>query len=146
MKRVGVIGYGHLGQFLVAELNRLDEFEVIRIWNRTADKNKGILPLDQIVAENLSDIDLVVEVAHPTIISEYAEVILNSCDLFALTVTMIKHPSSFKPESPLKELNEEAKLETEKATVLYEGYSLLCTKNRILLAKIRDLVKCTWLR
>ncbi|KAK6048022.1 hypothetical protein COOONC_14473 [Cooperia oncophora] len=41
--------------------------------------------------------------------------------LKALTITMTKHPSSFKLESPLKELNETAKLNKEKATVLYEG-------------------------
>ncbi|KHJ86196.1 homoserine dehydrogenase, NAD binding domain protein [Oesophagostomum dentatum] len=82
MKRVGVIGCGHLGQFLVNELNRLENFEVIRIWNRTADETKGILPLEQIVEEKLSDIDLVVEVAHPAIIRQYASVILDSCDLF----------------------------------------------------------------
>ncbi|EYC17310.1 hypothetical protein Y032_0031g2390 [Ancylostoma ceylanicum] len=171
MKRVGVIGYGHLGQFLVTELNRLDNFEVVRIWNRTADEANDILPLEQIVEETLSDIDLVVEVAHPVIIRQYADVILDSCDLFigsptcladsalldsirsialkkarrvlvpagafwggndiqkmadqgtlkALTITMTKHPSSFKLESPLKELNEAAKQETDKATVLYEG-------------------------
>ncbi|KAK6745033.1 hypothetical protein RB195_011630 [Necator americanus] len=171
MKRVGVIGYGHLGKFLVDELSRLDEFEVVRIWNRTADKAGGVLSLEEIVEEKLTDIDLVVEVAHPLVIRQYAEVILASCDLFigsptcladsilldsiesiaatkrrrvlvpagafwggndiqkmaeqgtlkALTITMTKHPSSFKLESPLKELNEAAKLESEKATVLYEG-------------------------
>nr|CDJ86014.1 Aspartate homoserine dehydrogenase and Aspartate dehydrogenase domain containing protein [Haemonchus contortus] len=171
VKRVGIIGYGHLGEFLVNELNRLDEFEVVRIWNRTPNAAKNVLPLEEIVDDQLRDIDLVVEVAHPAIIREYAAVILANCDLFigsptcladaelyrtiqlmaaakyrrvlvpagafwggndiqkmadqqilkALTITMTKHPSSFKLESPLKELNEAAKMETEKATVLYEG-------------------------
>ncbi|KAK6047532.1 hypothetical protein COOONC_14963 [Cooperia oncophora] len=170
-KRVGIIGYGHLGEFLVDELNRIEGFEVLRIWNRTPNSTKGVLPLEEIVEEHLSDIDLVVEVAHPAIIRQYAPVILANCDLFigsptcladadlletirlmaaakyrrvlvpagafwggndiqkmadqgtlkALTITMTKHPSSFKLESPLKELNETAKLNKEKATVLYEG-------------------------
>lgn len=42
--------------------------------------------------------------------------------LQALQVSMSKHPDSFKLESPLKEINEKAKLETEKETVLYEGW------------------------
>uniref|UniRef100_A0A0K0DHL5 DUF108 domain-containing protein n=1 Tax=Angiostrongylus cantonensis TaxID=6313 RepID=A0A0K0DHL5_ANGCA len=39
----------------------------------------------------------------------------------ALTITMTKHPSSFKLESSLKELNEAAKQKSEEPTVLYEG-------------------------
>lgn len=38
-----------------------------------------------------------------------------------LTVTMIKHPTSFKLGSPLFEINEKAKLEETNETVLYEG-------------------------
>lgn len=47
---------------------------------------------------------------------------------------MSKHPDSFKLESPLKEINEKAKLETEKETILYEGedvYHLLANFNFI---------------
>ncbi|PIO62344.1 homoserine dehydrogenase, NAD binding domain protein, partial [Teladorsagia circumcincta] len=169
-KRVGIIGYGHLGEFLVTELNRLEGFEVVRIWNRTPNSAKNVLPLEKIDDDQLRDIDLVVEVAHPAIIRQYAPVILANCDLFigsptcladadllgtirlmaaakyrrvlvpagafwggndiqkmadqgilkALTITMTKHPSSFKLESPLKELNETAIQRTEEATVLYE--------------------------
>ncbi|CAB3403499.1 unnamed protein product [Caenorhabditis bovis] len=41
--------------------------------------------------------------------------------LRSLTITMTKHPNSFKLNSPLLEINEEAKKETDKSTVLYEG-------------------------
>ncbi|KAF1761783.1 hypothetical protein GCK72_010039 [Caenorhabditis remanei] len=169
--RVGFIGYGHLGKFLVEKLRELpDEFEVMRIWNRSVGE-PGVQGLETLNAENLNDIDLVVEVAHPKIIADYGEMILEHCDLFAgsptcfanqelleklrnlslmharrllvpsgalwgandiqkmadigslkgLTVTMIKHPTSFKLGSPLFEINEQAKLKEIEETVLYEG-------------------------
>ncbi|KAE9416639.1 hypothetical protein Angca_006785, partial [Angiostrongylus cantonensis] len=170
-RRLGIIGYGHLGEFLVDELNRLENFQVVRVWNRTSDDEKRILSLDAITVDHLQDIDLVIEVAHPAVIGRFVNIILDNCDLFigsptcladadllesirstalakkrrvlvpagafwggsdiqkmadqgtlmALTITMTKHPSSFKLESPLKELNEAAKQKSEEPTVLYEG-------------------------
>ncbi|ULU00791.1 hypothetical protein L3Y34_001306 [Caenorhabditis briggsae] len=169
--RVGFIGYGHLGKFLVKKLRELpDEFEVMKIWNRSVEE-PGVQGLETLTAENLNDIDLVIEVAHPKIIAEYGELILEHCDLIAgsptcfadqelleklknlslmharrllvpagalwgandiqkmadvgnlkgLTVTMIKHPTSFKLGSPLFEINEKAKLQESEETILYEG-------------------------
>ncbi|PAV63151.1 hypothetical protein WR25_12407 [Diploscapter pachys] len=170
VKNLGIIGYGHLGQFLVHELSKVPEFEVVKKWNRTPRPEDHVLPLEEINEKNLEDIDLVIEVADPSVIKKYSDLILRHCDLFVgsptaladkdtfnslknlskqfnrsvyvpagafwggndiqkmaelgllkgLTVTMTKHPSSFKLESPLKELNEEAKTRTE-ATVLFEG-------------------------
>ncbi|CAP35527.1 Protein CBG17998 [Caenorhabditis briggsae] len=149
------------GKFLVKKLRELpDEFEVMKIWNRSVEE-PGVQ----------GDIDLVIEVAHPKIIAEYGELILEHCDLIAgsptcfadqelleklknlslmharrllvpagalwgandiqkmadvgnlkgLTVTMIKHPTSFKLGSPLFEINEKAKLQESEETILYEG-------------------------
>lgn len=42
-----------LGKFLVKELNNLDGFDVVRIWNRTVDQSSTVLPLEQIVADRL---------------------------------------------------------------------------------------------
>ncbi|CAI5445981.1 unnamed protein product [Caenorhabditis angaria] len=172
MVRVAIIGYGHLGKFLIEKLRLEPDFEIVKIWNRTkSEENEEVQTLDTINASNLSNIDLVIEVAHPKIIHDYGQLILENCDLFIgsptcladqklfdnlksvgtkfnrkilvpsgafwgandiqkmaevgtlknLTVTMIKHPSSFKLGSPLFEKNEEAKLKKEEATVLYEG-------------------------
>lgn len=52
-ERVRATNYIFSGQFLAAELNCLDTFEVVRIWNRTADEANDILPLEQIVEEKL---------------------------------------------------------------------------------------------
>ncbi|CAI2347399.1 unnamed protein product [Caenorhabditis sp. 36 PRJEB53466] len=169
--RVGFIGYGHLGKFLISKLRELpNEFEIVKIWNRSVGE-PGVQGLETLTAENLSDLDLVIEVAHPKIIADFGELILEHADLFAgsptcfanqelfeklknsaetfgrkllvpagalwgandiqkmadvgslkgLTVTMIKHPTSFKLGSPLFEINEQAKLKDTEETVLYEG-------------------------
>ncbi|GMR42627.1 hypothetical protein PMAYCL1PPCAC_12822, partial [Pristionchus mayeri] len=170
--RVGILGNGHLGKFLHSELSSLSsEFVVVRVWNRSVAEGEDVLPLEKLDGDHLSDIDLVVEVAHPLLVKKFAPLILQHSDLFigsptcladqelldavkklaveknrkvlvpagafwggndiqkmadkgtlkALQVSMSKHPDSFKLESPLKEINEKAKLETEKETVLYEG-------------------------
>ncbi|KJH48337.1 hypothetical protein DICVIV_05578 [Dictyocaulus viviparus] len=41
--------------------------------------------------------------------------------LKALTITMTKHPSSFKLESPLREINDIVKANNSDAVALYEG-------------------------
>lgn len=86
-RRIGIIGFGHLGQFLKMELTKSTEFELKRIWNRTEDANEGVLPLSDLNASNLFDVDLVIEVAHPDIIHNYAKIILKHADLFISSLT-----------------------------------------------------------
>jgi predicted dinucleotide-utilizing enzyme len=81
-RRVGIIGNGHLGQFLRHELSKSDQFVVQRVWNRTEDPNENVLPLSDLVEENLQDIDLVIEVAHPQLVQNYASLILKHADFF----------------------------------------------------------------
>uniref|UniRef100_A0AC35UA71 Aspartate dehydrogenase domain-containing protein n=1 Tax=Rhabditophanes sp. KR3021 TaxID=114890 RepID=A0AC35UA71_9BILA len=166
--KVGIIGYGHLGKFLEEHLKKDSNFEIVNIWNRTTTPN--ILPLEEITAENLVGIDLIVEVCHPDITKKYGQTILKSCNLFIgsptaladrdteemirhsasinsksvfvptgalwaaeditkmaelgqlqqLTITMTKHPSSFKVLGSLKPIVEEA-LAKNAYTVLFEG-------------------------
>lgn len=166
--RVIILGYGHLGQFLVEQLKSLVQFEVIKIYNRSPQEE--VIAYDSFTPEELENVDLVVEVAHPEVIRKFGAMVLRKTNLFigsptcladevlfeslkavaahhntsifvpagafwggndiqkmaelgnllALTITMTKHPSSFKLESPLKEKNEGAKNQKE-PTVLYEG-------------------------
>lgn len=168
--KVGIIGFGNLGQFLKNELDKDSNYEVVKIWNRTSDEGNGILPLDKITKENLKGIDLMIEVAHPDITKTYGKVILEETNLFigsptalsdqetydlveklgtkynrsiyvptgalwaaedimkmaelgqlkGLTISMIKHPSSFKVLGDLKKLCNEA-LETSTLKTLYSG-------------------------
>ncbi|XP_071789928.1 aspartate dehydrogenase domain-containing protein-like [Asterias amurensis] len=170
-RRIGIVGFGHLGQFLFKSIQESEDFDIAFVWNRTASALKESVP-QQFILENLAGFaerkpDLIVEVAHPLISSQYGEAFLAVADymvgsptaladqevedklkeaakhhglyipsgafwgandiqkmadrgtLQGLTVTMKKHPSSFKLGSPLKEKNDNALDVGE--TVLYEG-------------------------
>ncbi|XP_069057105.1 aspartate dehydrogenase domain-containing protein isoform X2 [Pleurodeles waltl] len=123
--RVGIVGYGHLGQYLVDRLlneGSQSHFELVFVWNRDLKKMDGKVPA-QLQLHDLSDFkdrgaDLIVEVAHPCITREYGKRFLSTSHFMALKVTMTKHPNSFKLEGRLRELNQEVK---SKRTLLYEG-------------------------
>ena len=92
--RIGILGFGHLGQFLCTHFEReqtktVHDFDLIFIWNRTKsiftkygkELNQGLIV--STVQEGLQRLpDLVIEVAHPDVIRTYAEQILDVCDLF----------------------------------------------------------------
>ncbi|XP_048374111.1 aspartate dehydrogenase domain-containing protein [Sphaerodactylus townsendi] len=174
-RRVGVVGFGHLGQYLVQRLR--DDglrhgLELAFVWNRDASKLKGTVPAELQLGK-LSDFserhaDIIIEVAHPCIAQVHGESFLRAADfmvgsptaladvgterklrevarqsghtlyipsgalwggqdiqrmdeggmLQALTVTMTKHPDSFRLGGHLGELLQCARQER---TMLYEG-------------------------
>ena len=71
-RRVGVVGYGHLGKFLVDAIGNNDNLELAFVWNRTKSvfeasglSNEAILDdLENCASKNP---DLIVEVSHPII-------------------------------------------------------------------------------
>lgn len=93
--RVGIVGFGHLGQFLweriASDPSVNQKLEVGFIWNRTTDKVTGYagptpVPAD-LVLEKLEDVskfsvDLIAEVSHPDIAKQYAFNFLAQADLF----------------------------------------------------------------
>uniref|UniRef100_A0ABM5GSB9 Aspartate dehydrogenase domain-containing protein n=1 Tax=Pogona vitticeps TaxID=103695 RepID=A0ABM5GSB9_9SAUR len=124
-RRVGIVGYGHLGQYLVKQLrdNGVQHgLELAFVWNRDARKLEGTVPLELRLAKltNVLDwhADIIVEVAHPCIAQEHGESFLKAADFMALTVTMAKHPDSFRLGGHLGEL---AKGARQKRVVLYKG-------------------------
>ncbi|XP_075771010.1 uncharacterized protein LOC102452260 isoform X2 [Pelodiscus sinensis] len=174
-RKVGIVGFGHLGQYLVQRLQ--DEgaghgLELGFVWNRDARKLRGQVPAS-LQLQDLSRVpewavDLIVEVAHPCIAQDHGEAFLSGADfmvgsptaladqatetrlrdaarrgghtlyvprgalwggediqrmdqrglLQGLTVTMVKHPESFRLEGALRE-----RLQAAGAgrAVLYEG-------------------------
>lgn len=84
-RRVGIVGYGNLGKFLVQALrDRSEKYEIAFIWNRSKDKLADLAAHETI--ENLDEFesrsaDLIVEVAHPNILKTYGERFLASADL-----------------------------------------------------------------
>lgn len=69
MVRVGVVGYGHLGQYLVESINKHQDLELAWVWNRSPIHGKVE---EKFILEELADCaknnpDVIVEVAHPDI-------------------------------------------------------------------------------
>ncbi|KAG1700037.1 putative L-aspartate dehydrogenase [Nymphon striatum] len=108
-RRVGVIGYGNLGQTLVDEiLKNTEEYELAFVWNRTKDAlyNSELDP--KYYLRNIEDFksykpDLVVEVAHPIISDKYGEDILKEADY------MIGSPSALANAELERKLRSAAK-------------------------------------
>ncbi|CAF0879797.1 unnamed protein product [Adineta ricciae] len=177
--RIGILGFGHLGQFIYRHLQ--NDFEVVFIWNRSKEAfNKYDEDFDRnLIAATVEEglqrsPDLVVEVTHPDVVETYADKILDICDLFigsptalarasvedllrrktqdtghvvyigagafwgaedinkmnerntlrSLTITMKKHPDSFKLNEPLhsKLIEERNKLGDKHSEILlYSG-------------------------
>uniref|UniRef100_A0A915CSP5 Aspartate dehydrogenase domain-containing protein n=1 Tax=Ditylenchus dipsaci TaxID=166011 RepID=A0A915CSP5_9BILA len=100
-KRIGIIGYGHLGQFLRIELSKSpSKFTIKKIWNRTEEEKENVLPLTELNESSLADIDLVIEVAHPDVIHEFGKMILGKADLF------IGSPTALATQTTLDGLQE----------------------------------------
>ncbi|XP_077068546.1 aspartate dehydrogenase domain-containing protein isoform X1 [Siphateles boraxobius] len=76
--KVGIVGYGHLGQFLVEKIQREGAkvgLQLAFVWNRNPDKLKDSLP-KELILHDLSDFtcrvtDVIVEVCHPQIVKEF---------------------------------------------------------------------------
>ncbi|KAL3856234.1 hypothetical protein ACJMK2_011011 [Sinanodonta woodiana] len=83
-KRVGVVGYGHLGKFLVEKILSQDDLSLAFVWNRTVSAIGSEVPTDCILTdlENFAEkgADLIVEVAHPSITSEFGAKFLKNAD------------------------------------------------------------------
>ncbi|XP_015748473.1 PREDICTED: putative L-aspartate dehydrogenase [Acropora digitifera] len=92
-RRVGVVGFGHLGQFLVHEILKIEDYELSFVWNRTSTALKGKVD-DKYILEDLHSFaertpDLIIEVAHPSITADYGETFLDVADY------MIGSPTAF---------------------------------------------------
>ena len=171
-RRIGIVGYGHLGKFLTEAILNHPKLELAFVWNRTkaAFDNSKLQPY---ILEDLQEVaktkpDLIVEVSHPIVVKQNGELFLKTCDfmlgsptaladedleetlyqavnqyqnglyvpsgalwggedirkmaergsLKGVTVTMRKHPSSFKLSGNIAEINAQV---TDQEVVLYEG-------------------------
>ncbi|KAH9525693.1 hypothetical protein Btru_002056 [Bulinus truncatus] len=83
-KRVGIVGFGHIGQYLFSEITKRKDLEIAFVWNRTASVLTGKVP-DELILQDLSDFkdkcaDLIIEVAHPSITKQYGPLFLQHAD------------------------------------------------------------------
>ncbi|XP_005090933.1 putative L-aspartate dehydrogenase [Aplysia californica] len=84
VRRVGIVGYGHLGQYLVSEIEKRSDIELAFVWNRTQESMTGKVAEDIILKDLGSfkerNADLIVEVAHPSISQQYGPSFLAHSD------------------------------------------------------------------
>ncbi|XP_074642864.1 aspartate dehydrogenase domain-containing protein-like [Tubulanus polymorphus] len=84
-RRIGIVGYGHLGKFLVNQiLLREDDLELVFVWNRTSSVLRNEVD-EKYILEDLSLFadrkpDLIVEVAHPLITAQFGVDFLKVAD------------------------------------------------------------------
>jgi predicted dinucleotide-utilizing enzyme len=124
--RIGILGFGHLGQFLCAHFERergkpTRDFDLVFIWNRSKqifskyDKEINRNLIVSTVQEGLQRVpDIVVEVAHPDVIKTYAEQILDVCDLFIGSPTALAY-------EPLLEKLKKKTMETGQVVYIASG-------------------------
>ncbi len=99
MTNIAILGFGNLGKTLLKSIqNNPDfsqQFQVKALWNRSFDAFQGQdIPSDITIYKDLKDllnqlaeIDLVVECAHPTILQQHGLQILEQTNLFASSPT-----------------------------------------------------------
>lgn len=95
-RRVGIVGYGALGQYLVDAL-RTDaaaarDLELAFVWNRSAGRLDGVPPA--LRCTDLGDAaaftpDLIVEVCHPDVLSAWGARLLRVCDVYVGSPTAL---------------------------------------------------------
>lgn len=120
---VGVLGLGHIGQFIVERLVNKGHPQYIGnvahlafVWNRSLSKVKeaqanGLNIKDDQILENLDDlssqfpaVDLIVEVAHPTLYQSYGEKLIAHSSIF------VGSPTALADEDVFSRLKLQAKL------------------------------------
>ncbi|KAM9746314.1 aspartate dehydrogenase domain-containing protein [Menidia menidia] len=76
--RIGVVGYGYLGQYLVEKILKEGPglgLILAFVWTRSSDKLKGAVPAELILEDLMSfadrQCDVIVEVCHPQIVKEF---------------------------------------------------------------------------
>ncbi|XP_004646460.1 putative L-aspartate dehydrogenase isoform X2 [Octodon degus] len=105
LRKVGVVGYGRLGQSLVSHLLAQGSdlgLELVFVWNRDPARMAGSVPsslqLHDLTALGERHPDLVVEVAHPKIIHESGAHILRHANL------LVGSPSALADQSTQQQL------------------------------------------
>jgi aspartate dehydrogenase len=92
---LGIIGFGHLGQYLIEKISSGDkspsDFSLTFVWNRSKEPlnsfrksfpAKVIDSLDELTNPSFEWPDMIIEVAHPDITRRYGELLVQHSDYF----------------------------------------------------------------
>ncbi|KAL4224172.1 hypothetical protein ACF0H5_017625 [Mactra antiquata] len=97
-RRIGIVGYGHLGQYLVTQIESRDDVELAFVWNRTRSAVEGKVR-DDLILDDLDKFtersaDLIVEVAHPCITRDFGDRFLTHADYMIGSPTAMADPDT----------------------------------------------------
>ncbi|OQV22161.1 putative L-aspartate dehydrogenase [Hypsibius exemplaris] len=118
-RKIGLVGFGHVGQYLYEFITSRDNLEIAFVWNRTRSVLEDAAVPKHLILESLEDFeshtlnrkcDLIIEVAHPSITKTYGMRFLKHADY------MIGSPTALADEDVETGLRE---LATEGAHGLY---------------------------
>ncbi|XP_074553468.1 aspartate dehydrogenase domain-containing protein [Halichoeres trimaculatus] len=98
-QRIGVVGYGHLGQYLVGRILKDGAalgLSLAFVWNRNSDKLKGLVP-DDLIISDLSTFaerrcDVIIEVCHPLIVKEFGHRFLSQSHFLVGSPSALSDP------------------------------------------------------
>ncbi|WAR01428.1 ASPD-like protein [Mya arenaria] len=83
-RRIGIVGYGHLGKYLVEQVQTIPDLELAFVWNRTPEALEDQVDIKYILRDleafSERNADLIVEVAHPDITLNYGDKFLQKAD------------------------------------------------------------------
>ncbi|KAJ7989790.1 hypothetical protein DPEC_G00308160 [Dallia pectoralis] len=97
--RVGVVGYGHLGQYLVERIQTEGTklgLTLVFVWNRNTDKLRDNVA-QELILHNLSDFanrgaDVIVEVCHPKVVKDFGVQILSEAHFLVGSPSALSDP------------------------------------------------------
>jgi len=84
-RRIGIVGFGHLGQYLAEKVAEHPDLELAFVWNRSPEVFSGRVHDPDLILTDLKDFairkpDLIVEVAHPSITHDFGSQFLQCAD------------------------------------------------------------------
>ncbi|KAK2714053.1 hypothetical protein QYM36_008596 [Artemia franciscana] len=97
--KIGILGFGHIGQYLYEHLSKNQDYQIVFVWNRTKEKIICVpqeLILDDIDAVSEQDVELIIEVAHPDITKTFGEKFLDNCSYFIGSPTALANAETYK--------------------------------------------------
>ncbi|XP_076123022.1 aspartate dehydrogenase domain-containing protein [Alosa pseudoharengus] len=98
--QIGIIGFGHLGQFLVERIQKEGpemRLSLAFVWNRNIEKLKDSVP-EELILHRLPDFpqrgaDVIVEVCHPQIVKEFGAQFLSKSHFLVGSPSALSDPN-----------------------------------------------------
>ncbi|CAE1257075.1 nadX [Acanthosepion pharaonis] len=121
-RKIGIIGYGKLGKFLVNHILQQFDLELSFVWCPNPKVLIGYID-SRFILKDLSQFrtrnsDLIIDLSLPEVAKNYGALFLQEADYMSLKIIIKKQPSHLSVTGDLKKKNDQVKKE---ATILFNG-------------------------